>query len=197
MAAKRPGEGCFGFRARKQRHRYGVRDALRVVEKFVIPEPQHAKAPRAEPNIADLISTGFVMLAAICLDDQPGVVANEVRDIAPDRNLTPELCPSELPVAQDAPKRMFCIGHGVAQRAGMAETLGAGSFPLTRRPDLPGATLSREGRGFCLAIFHRAISQVVSISPVTGFFASFSVIPKAESSSRMRSASAQFFAFLA
>src|SRR6185369_8466460 len=41
---------------------------------------------------------------------------------------------------------------------------------------------------------HRATSQVVTSSPVLGSFASFSVMPMASSSSRMRSASLKFLA---
>ena len=93
---------------------------------------------------------------------------------------------------------MLGIGHVVAQFSSPAQAREVSGFPLTRRPALPDATLSRKGRGFNFATaVHRAIFQVVSISPVMGFFASIRAMPIATSSSLIRSASAQFFAFRA
>ncbi len=136
------------------------------------------------------------MLTAIRFDHEARIETNEVRDVRPERNLTSDLHARKLPVAKDAPQRMLGIGHVVAQVARLAQACGAREFPLTRRPAMPDATLSREGRGFNLAC-HRAIFQVVSISPVMGFFASIRAMPIATSSSLIRSASAQFFAFRA
>ena len=58
------------------------------------------------------------------------------------------------------------------------------------RPCRPPPSPARGEGSF--PVTHRAISHVVSISPVAGFFASIKVMPMATSSSRMRSASAQF-----
>src|SRR5271165_2633733 len=118
------------------------------------------------------------MLAAVRLDDETRFVTNEIRDIRSDWDLPPELGPRELAVAKDAPEHMLGLGHATTQATSPAKRSRASDFPLTRRPARPAATLSRKGRGFSLAA-HRAISQVVWISPVTGFFASFRATPMA------------------
>jgi len=88
---------------------------------LIIPEPQYAKSLPREPGIPNPVRLRFVMLAAVGLNDEARIVANEIRDVWPDRNLTPEFRSSELPIAKDAPQRMLGIGHGVAQFLGTAE----------------------------------------------------------------------------
>ena len=61
------------------------------------------------------------MLAAVRFDDKASIVANKVRDIWPDWNLTSEFRSSELPIAKDAPQPVLGIGHVVAQFPGTAK----------------------------------------------------------------------------
>ena len=192
VAAQRPGEGFFFWQSVGYRHRY----TLWILQNIVVPKPKRAKALRGEPGISLCVACGVRVLPAISLNDEARFEAHEIRNIWPNGHPPAELRPLELPVAQDAPQPVLCVSHVVAEVSRTVKTRRVCGLPLTRRPALPAATLSRKGRG-SLRLPHRAISQVVSISPVAGFFASFKAIPMAASSSRMRSASAQFFAFRA
>ena len=61
------------------------------------------------------------MLAAVCFDNETRLIADEICDIRTDENLTPELCASELAVAQDAPKRVLCVRHVMAKVTSLAQ----------------------------------------------------------------------------
>jgi len=58
------------------------------------------------------------MLAAVDLDDQPGLQAGEINDIGTDRNLTAEAVVLDLLPAQAVPETDFSLGHLSAEPAG-------------------------------------------------------------------------------
>jgi hypothetical protein len=70
-------------------------EILRILQHLVVPEPQYA-VPLAfqESSAACLPFRRGIMLAAIDLDDQFRLVANEVGDKPPDWNLTAKSEPS-------------------------------------------------------------------------------------------------------
>lgn len=109
----RPGEGFFTCQSRSN----DKGDAFGVLQYVIVPKPQRPETIRCEPSISRRIPCGIRMLAAIRFDDEPGLEAEEIRDIRPDWHLPPEFRPRKLAVAQDAPQPVFGIGHGVAKAA--------------------------------------------------------------------------------
>ena len=56
------------------------------------------------------------MLTAIDLDDQPGLVADKIGDIASDRNLATEPATIQLTLTEHSPQRALRVRHLVPQR---------------------------------------------------------------------------------
>ena len=58
------------------------------------------------------------MLSAVDLDDEAMIGCEEIHDIIPERNLSPEFHAVDLAVAQPVPEPAFGIGRPLAQLAG-------------------------------------------------------------------------------
>src|SRR3954470_15388654 len=78
-------------------------NAGRMIEHLVIPEAQDDKVARAQPGIALGIVGALGMLAAVELDDELPLEADEVHDVASELLLPAELEAAEAAVAQQAP----------------------------------------------------------------------------------------------
>lgn len=74
--------------------------AVEVLQHLVVPAAQHAKPRRLEMTVPQGVTFRFRMLAAVDLDDQPRLEADEVEDVAVERHLPLELQPAEMPAAQ-------------------------------------------------------------------------------------------------
>ncbi|CAN5270596.1 hypothetical protein BH11PSE4_BH11PSE4_43640 [soil metagenome] len=70
---------------------YDVKHPVRVVQHFIIPEPQHAKPLFFEPLVAAGIGFTVSVLAAVDLDDEALGQTDEIDDISADRDLSLEL----------------------------------------------------------------------------------------------------------
>jgi hypothetical protein len=57
------------------------------------------------------------MLAAINLDDEPSIVANEIDDVGTYEGLAPKACSAKAMRTQMIPKSLFCIAHCAAKAA--------------------------------------------------------------------------------
>ena len=70
-----------------------------LTQHLVVPEPQYDIAPPPQPGIPPPVvrRTPVQMLRAVHLHDQTGGRTGEVRDIGPDRVLTPEADPEGAP----------------------------------------------------------------------------------------------------
>jgi hypothetical protein len=93
-----------------------LEDGLDVFEDFVVPESQDGVALTRKPFVSDGVVGVVVVLAAVGFDDDSGVVADEIGDVASDGVLSSEFH-AELVSAQVFPEVLFCVGHVVAQFA--------------------------------------------------------------------------------
>ena len=85
---------------------------------IIIPVAQHLVTQRFKHRSPPrIVHRPIQMLAAIDLDDQLRLRADEVGDVAGDRHLAPEAEAVELARAQALPEMPFGIGCGVAQCA--------------------------------------------------------------------------------
>jgi hypothetical protein len=78
-------------------------------------------AHRTVRQIADLVAPRLGVLAAINLDDQSGLEADEVDDVTVERCLPPEFQAFQLPAAQRLPEDVLGFrrigAHGASKRA--------------------------------------------------------------------------------
>lgn len=121
------GEGSF-----LNRRFDNLQNAVEVFEHLMVPEADKSESLCLQPGGARGISFECV-LSAVQLDNQPRLGAQEIRDIAAERNLTAKLRPGQLPVAQGLPEPGFGIGLVAAQGSGarcMDVTI-CGHEPLT------------------------------------------------------------------
>jgi hypothetical protein len=85
-------------------------NSVKVVQKVIVPEAQHAIAFALEKGGSAFIGRAFRVLAAIGFDDQPCFVTNEVGDERTNRLLSSEFGAVELRAAKDRPKLPLRIG---------------------------------------------------------------------------------------
>jgi hypothetical protein len=87
-----------------QSHPNTLQHPLCVYEHVVVPEPDHSiteSLQKAAALFVPILPLG--MLAAIQLDDQHWIQAQEVRDVASNNLLASELAAFELTIPQSAP----------------------------------------------------------------------------------------------
>jgi hypothetical protein len=65
-------------------------DAISVGKHVMIPKSQDRKALRLQPLLADSVALTVRVLAAIYLNDQPRIEADEVDNVCPEWFLSPE-----------------------------------------------------------------------------------------------------------
>ena len=97
----------------------GYSDAVRVAQNVGVPEAQDSEplAPQ-EIRSADLSFRLVVVLAAIDLDNQLGIVTDEIGDVASNRHLTSESAAIQLPSTEHAPQFGLRGRHLASQRPG-------------------------------------------------------------------------------
>jgi hypothetical protein len=94
-----------------------LHDSFDAAQNIAIGKSQDAVTSRCEMRSAcGVVPFLLLMLRAINLDDQSGVVAAEIREIAIDRHLAAELCSVNLSVAQNLPEFILGITRFAAQR---------------------------------------------------------------------------------
>jgi hypothetical protein len=99
------GRGCNGSQTYPFQHR------IKLLHDFVIPEPQNLETLRTQPGIALMVMVGLHgVLSAVHLDDERGLVADEIDDVAPHGLLAFELQAHEAVRAQVIPKLLFGLG---------------------------------------------------------------------------------------
>ena len=76
-------------------------DSVGLGQEVVVPEAQDLEALGLQPGIALAISGAALMLAAIQLDHQPCLQANEVEDVAAIGMLTAEFSIMERTIAKN------------------------------------------------------------------------------------------------
>jgi len=86
-------------------------DRVRVSQYIWVPEPQDLEALASQPFRSPLVVVALGMLAAIDLDNEACVEANEIRDIWAEWILPPEVRPGEPMAAKPVPKRPLCFRH--------------------------------------------------------------------------------------
>ena len=77
-----------------------------------IPEAKHAIVlPRQKVRALLIVVTAFEVLAAVEFDDQSGLRADEIADIAADGNLPPEAEAADPAASQTIPQQALCLGR--------------------------------------------------------------------------------------
>ena len=82
-------------------------DIVEMLQNLVVPEAQDAKAFGAEEGVTIKVVEAVAVLAAVDLNDQPGFEADEIKDVAAQRDLSAEFGAGELAVADRAPEHGF------------------------------------------------------------------------------------------
>ena len=83
-----------------QRFKNGLQDTIGIRHHIAVPEAQYSQAVRPEESVAPCIVRHLLdMLAAIQLDDDSRLQANEVTNIRPERALAPEFEAVYLPTS--------------------------------------------------------------------------------------------------
>jgi hypothetical protein len=85
-----------------------------------VPETENPEALRVKPGISCAVGRVFGVLTAIGLDDQARRETGEVGDVAPDRDLPPELAVRQPTVSQKPPQNPLGVGGLMPHGAGMA-----------------------------------------------------------------------------
>ena len=134
-----------------ERLSYSLKHAFGIAQYVVVPESQDAIACNLEEGRASIILGTIAMLAAVGLDDQPGLMTDEVGDERPNGLLSSELGAVELARPQQAPQGPFRIGQVTAQPLSSIECRTV-ITPHPPRLGSLGPSLSLKGRG----LIHRA-----------------------------------------
>src|SRR6186997_1241704 len=116
--AKRAGRGGFrpgGFK----RVGYHFHHGLGIFQDIIIPEAQNPKPLALQPLITTTVGRAVGVLTSVRLDDDFPIEADEIEDVAPDRNLALELVSAETVCTQKIPKPPFGIGHLRSQPLGL------------------------------------------------------------------------------
>jgi hypothetical protein len=104
-------------------------DAVEICQDLVVPESEDAIAfALQEPASLGLPWRRAIVLTAVDFEDQPGLVAHEIGDVAAQRYLAPELVPLRLMRAQYSPDPPFRVSHVLSQRAGSRVCAAGGVF---------------------------------------------------------------------
>ena len=99
-------------------------DLVGALEHVVVPESQDLEALRPQPCIPRFIVAGALVLAAVDLDDELSIQADEVDDVMTDRMLAAESGIADLLSSQTVPEPLLRVGHFVAKGPGaLAEIL--------------------------------------------------------------------------
>jgi hypothetical protein len=97
---------------------YHICHAIAVLQHIIVPEPDHTKAKLFEICVPVTVGETVRMLAAIDLDDQPRIKANEIDDIRADGMLAAKPETLKFAVPQQLPHRGFAFRWIVAHRTG-------------------------------------------------------------------------------
>jgi hypothetical protein len=102
-----------------------IQDGVRPSHHVAIPEPENPETSGLQECISvQIFWRPFEMAAAVKLDYDLGLNANEVTDINIDWVLPPELEAVDLPATQPAPKALLGLRLVLAQFAGEMNHLG-------------------------------------------------------------------------
>ncbi len=105
-----------------QRLKNALQHHLRLLQRLVIPEPNHSKPrPREAQRPLQILDHRLRMLSTIELHDQPSADAHEVDDVSTNRHLPPESIAAQPPMAQVVPETPFGIRRVQAQSARVCE----------------------------------------------------------------------------
>ncbi len=86
-----------------------------------VEKPQDTKTLTAQPGVADRIGRAVRVMRTIGLDDQAVAEADEVSDVATQRELTAELQAVQPPVTQQLPQETLGRGRFATQAASEGE----------------------------------------------------------------------------
>ena len=99
-----------------QRAKYCTQDGIAFHEDLVVPEAKHTKSALLQIQSPEsILRFGFQVSAAVKLDDQTLLHANEIDNVAAKRNLSTKLESTEIAIAQALPKQLFDIRASSAQ----------------------------------------------------------------------------------
>jgi len=101
------GEGLL-FEFRQQR----LENAIEILDHIIVPDTDHPITERAKGAIAVPVVAAFRVLAAVELDNQAPLAANEVDEILTDGLLADEFEAAQLPAAKACPQRELCRRQG-------------------------------------------------------------------------------------
>lgn len=87
----------------------GGNDALDIAEDIIVPKSKDAISVHSQISIADIISLRVRVLAAIYLDDELLLTANEVAKVGSDRRLPHKFAAVDLPGTEMLPKLRFGV----------------------------------------------------------------------------------------
>jgi hypothetical protein len=121
----------------RKRHANDFEHPFDIAEHVIVPEAKHTIAVSNQPLISHDIRSVVRMLAAIDLDHQAKLTANEIHRVRPDRLLPDEFAAVDLASTQAIPEFGFGIRRGLPQAPGSRGSHSIGlahvEAPLTRR----------------------------------------------------------------
>jgi hypothetical protein len=112
-----------------------LQHAVDVSQNVVIPEAENAVALAFEKSRALRISAGIlVMLSAVNLDNESGMMAHEVGDVGPQPNLPPEMSLlSPQAMSKVPPQLLLGVGR-CGTHLSRSHTVWHDNGPITQRP---------------------------------------------------------------
>jgi hypothetical protein len=93
-----------------QRLENALKHSFRLLQYFIIPEPQHAKTrARQIQRPLEIFRYTLRVLATVKFDHETRAHAGEVHNVASQRHLAPESVATEVTIANEPPKTPFGI----------------------------------------------------------------------------------------
>ena len=94
-----------------QRPKNALEHHVRLLQRLMVPEPNHAKSRSREISSALQIMEKIIrVLPTVQLDDQARTDANKVYDVSTNRLLSTEAVVAEMSIAQVTPETTFGVG---------------------------------------------------------------------------------------
>ena len=86
-------------------------DIVEMLQHFVVPETQDAEAFGAKEGVAVEVPSIVAVLATVDFDNKLRFEADEIEDVAAERDLAAEFCAGELAITQRSPEAGFRRGR--------------------------------------------------------------------------------------
>jgi hypothetical protein len=95
-----------------------LQDTLLARQDVVIPIANNVEAARRQIAVTLCVDLTFVVLSAVCLDNQPPFEARKIYDPRSNRHLSAKFCINEAAATQEPPKGPLRVGGPSPQGLG-------------------------------------------------------------------------------